>query len=167
MPPTWHTQSPGQSWPWRWMPTITTGGWPCSKEPLGQSGSLSHSSAGSLASDVAAWCKECTACNKAKVTVQPAMMVENMDIPAARFSHVHVDILRPLPLSHEGYTHLLTMIDRSTHWPVAVLLRVTTAEAFVDDFVGTWLAHFGMPSVLITDRRVQFTSAMWGDWCTR
>ena len=126
MPPTWHTQSPGQSWPWRWMPTITTGGWPCSREPLGQSGSLSHSSAGSLASDVAAWCKECTACNKAKVTVQPAMMVENMDIPAARFSHVHVDILRPLPLSHEGYTHLLTMIDRSTHWPVAVLLRVTT-----------------------------------------
>ena len=116
---------------------------------------------------MAAWCKECTACNKAKVTVQPAMMVENMDIPAARFSHVHVDISRPLPLSHEGYTHLLTMIDRSTHRPVAVLLRVTTAEAFVDDFVGTWLAHFGMPSVLITDRRVQFTSATWGDWCTR
>ena len=65
-----------------------------------------------LATDVVAWCKEYAACNRAKITRQPT--VEKMDIPAARFSHVHVDIMGPLPPSREGCTHLLTMIDRST-----------------------------------------------------
>ena len=67
-----------------------------------------------LAADVVTWCKECAACNRAKVTRQPSTTVEKMDIPTARFSHVHVDIVGPLPPSREGYTHLLTMIDRST-----------------------------------------------------
>ena len=71
-----------------------------------------------LAAYVVAWCKEyCAACNRAKVTRQPTTTVEKMAIPAARFSHMHVDIVGPPPLSREGYTYLLTMINRSTRWP--------------------------------------------------
>ena len=90
-----------------------------------------------LAADAVAWCKECAACNRVKVTRQPTTTVEKMAIPAARFSHVHVDIVGPLPPSREGYTHLLTMINRSTRWPEAVLLRDTTSEAFLDAFLAT------------------------------
>ena len=72
-----------------------------------------------LAADVVSWCKECAACNRAKVTTQPTTTVEKMDILAARFSHVRVDIVGPLPPSREGYTHLLTIIDRSTIGPEA------------------------------------------------
>ena len=61
-----------------------------------------------------------------------------MVIPAVKFSQVHMDIVGPLPASHEGYTqHLLTMIDRSTRWLEAVLLRQMTMEAVVDAFVAT------------------------------
>ena len=66
--------------------------------------------------------------------------VEKMVIPAVKFSQVHMDIVGPLPASHEGYTqypHLLTMIDRSTRWLEAVLLRQMTMEAVVDAFVAT------------------------------
>ena len=42
-----------------------------------------------LATDVVAWCKECAACNRPKVTRQPTTTVEKMAIPVARFSHVH------------------------------------------------------------------------------
>ena len=56
------------------------------------------------------------------------------------------------------------MIDRSTRWPEAVLLWETTAEAVLDPFVATWVARFGVPLVITTDRGVQFTSATWGDW---
>ena len=41
-----------------------------------------------LATDVVTWCKECAACNRAKVTRQPSTTVEMMAIPTARFSHV-------------------------------------------------------------------------------
>ena len=114
-----------------------------------------------------AWCKECAAYNRPKVTRQPSTTVEKMEIPTARFSHVHVDIVGPLPPSREGYTHLLTMIDRSTRWPEAVLLWETTAEAVLDAFVATWVAHVGLPANLTSDRGVQFTSAMWTDWCAK
>ena len=101
-----------------------------------------------LAADAVAWCKECAACNRVKVTRQPTTTVEKMAIPAARFSHVHVDIVGPLPPSREGYTHLLTMINRSTRWPEAVLLRETTTEAVLDAFMATCVARFGVPSIL-------------------
>ena len=118
-----------------------------------------------LAADVVAWCKECAACNRAKVTRQPTTTAEKMAIPAARFSHVHVDIVGPLPPSRENYTLLLTMIDRSSRWPEAVLMRETTTEAVLDAFLATWVARFGVPFVITTDRGVQFTSATWDSWC--
>ena len=103
----------------------------------------------------------------AKVTRQPSTTVEKIEIPTARFSLVHVDIVGLLPLSRDGYTHLLTMIDRSTRWPVVILLRKTTTKAVLDAFVATWVARFGVPANLTSDRGVQFTSAMWTDWCSK
>ena len=76
---------------------------------------------------------------------------------------MHMDIVGPLPPSREGYTHLLTMIDRSTRWPEAVLLRETTAEAVLDAFMAKWVATFGMPSILTTDRggKVHISHVGW------
>ena len=51
---------------------------------------------------------------RTKVTRQPTTTMEKMDIPTAWFGHLLVDFMGPLPPSREGYTHLLTMIDRST-----------------------------------------------------
>ena len=38
----------------------------------------------------------------------------------------------------------------------------TTAK---DTFVATWVACYGMPSVITTDWGMQFTSATWSGWC--
>ena len=42
---------------------------------------------------------------------QPTTTIEKMSIPAARFSHVHPDVVGGLQPPCEGFTHLLTMID--------------------------------------------------------
>ena len=34
-----------------------------------------------------------------------------------------------------------------------------------DAFVATWVARFGVPANLTSDRGVQLTSATWTDWC--
>ena len=118
-----------------------------------------------LTADVSTWAKECVACNRAKVTTQPTTTVEKMEIPDARFTHVHVDIVGPLPPSRGGHVYWLTMIDRSTRWPEVVLSEKVTAETVLDAFVSTWVARFGVPTCVTTDRGVQFTSATWGAWC--
>jgi hypothetical protein len=51
-----------------------------------------------MSSDAAAWCKDCQHCSRAKVTVQPSAPVHPIPIPARRFSHVHIDLVGPLPV---------------------------------------------------------------------
>jgi hypothetical protein len=47
-------------------------------------------------------------------------------IPSRRFSHIHIDLVGPLP-SSQGHTHILTVMDRTTRWAEAVPLPSTSA----------------------------------------
>ena len=78
----------------------------------------------------------------------------------ARFAHVHVDLVGPLPAS-KGHTHLLTVIDRFTRWPEAIPLAQTDTASIGRAFALHWVARFGVPSDITSDRGAQFTSDMW------
>ena len=81
-------------------------------------------------------------------------------IPDERFSHVHLDVVGPLPAS-EGQTYLLTAICRVTRHFEAMPFRDITAKSYADNYVLHWVARFGAPSIITTDRGRQFTSALW------
>ncbi len=117
------------------------------------------------AADVARWCKDCQHCARGKVTVQEKTAIQPIPVPSVRFSHVHVDIVGPLPVSACGVSHLLTVIDRTTRWPEVIPLRSTTAAACADAFTAGWVARFGVPLCITTDRGAQFTSATWSCLC--
>ena len=59
------------------------------------------------------WTKNCTTCQKSKVIKLTKAPLYEFDQAKGRFSHMHIDIVGPLPPS-EGFTHLLTMTDRFT-----------------------------------------------------
>ncbi|BHF60405.1 hypothetical protein SprV_0100337000 [Sparganum proliferum] len=80
--------------------------------------------------------------------------------PDARFNHVHLDVVGPLSPSN-GYTHLLTCVDRYTRWPEAIPLPNVQAETIVKAFVSRWVAIFGAPSMITTDRGAQFESTLF------
>jgi hypothetical protein len=46
--------------------------------------------------------------------VMSAAPLQPIPIPGRRFSHIHLDLVGPLPASKEGHTHILTIIDRTT-----------------------------------------------------
>jgi Integrase zinc binding domain len=76
-----------------------------------------------LAADIKSWCQDCQHCQAAKVTKQPAAPVLSIPVPTTRFSHLHIDLVGPLPAAAGGYSHLLTIVDGSTCWAEAVPLR--------------------------------------------
>ena len=76
-----------------------------------------------------------------------------------QFDHIHVDLVGPLP-SFNGYTHILTVVDRFTQWPEALLLKDTTAVSCAQALVFHWFARFGSPADLTSDRGPQITSQL-------
>ena len=57
--------------------------------------------------------------------------------------------------------HVMTIIDRSTGWVEVLPLSSTTATACADAFMADWIARYGVPASITTDRGVQFTLAVW------
>ena len=81
------------------------------------------------------------------------------------FSQMHLDLVGPLPAS-QGYSYLLTMIDRTYRWPEAVPLSSITTETCARAFISTWVSQFGVPALLTSDRGAQFTSSVWLEVCS-
>lgn len=114
--------------------------------------------------DVRAWTRSCPACQRSKIQRHTKAPVSKFMSPSARFEHVHIDIVGPLPPS-QGATYLLTVIDRFTRWPEAVPMSNVNAETVGLAFLTGWIARFGVPATVTTDRGAQFESAFFRQIC--
>lgn len=113
----------------------------------------------SLRQDTSRWARECRPCQRAKVTRNTIQPFGDFVVPQKRFEHINLDIVT-LPPSN-GFKYLLTAVDRFSRWPVAVPMQDTQTETVIDAFAHGWVAHFGVPSSITTDRGAQFTSEIW------
>ena len=118
-----------------------------------------------MSRDVGLWAKSCISCQKSKISTHVHSTVSPIPVPTWRFSHVHVDLVGPLPSSY-GFMYLFTMINRTTRWPEAVPLSSISAESCALALISTWISRFGVPAVLMSDRGSQFTSSIWTGVCS-
>ena len=57
--------------------------------------------------------------------------------------------------------YLFTIVDRYTRWPEAIPLKEIKAVDCAAALVRHWVARFGVPGDITTDRGRQFTSHLW------
>ena len=66
-----------------------------------------------LSKDVNLWAQSCRDCQRSKIQSHVKSLVQHIPVPGRRFSHIHVDLVGPLPQS-DGFSYLFTIIDRTT-----------------------------------------------------
>ena len=108
--------------------------------------------------DLTEWTRACIPCQKAKITRYNKPQIGTFSEPDARFAHIHMDLVGPLPPS-KGHTHLLTIVDRFSKWMDAIPLKDTTAPHLAEQFMHHWISKFGCPKVITTDRGANLISS--------
>ena len=110
--------------------------------------------------DIKKWCQGCQQCQKSKINRHTKAPVISMPVPEKPFSHIHVDIVGPLP-SCENYSYLLTIVDRYSRWPDAIPMKSITAKECSRALINQWVARHGIPRDITSDRGRQFISEVW------
>lgn len=113
-----------------------------------------------MQTNIRKWTRCCLQCQRSKIHHHTRSPPSTFAVPDSRFSHVHVDIVGPLPPSN-GHRYLVTCIDRFTRWVEAIPTSDITARTVARAFVNGWIARFGTPTTLTTDRGQQFESLLW------
>ena len=108
------------------------------------------------------WSQSCLDCQRSKVQTHIKTPTQPIPVLGRRFSHIHEDIVGPLPQS-SGYTYLFTIVDRTSGWPEAIPLWSTMEEECAHVLLRSWIPTFGVPSVITSG--AQFTSSIWSNLC--
>ena len=74
--------------------------------------------------------------------------------------HVHVDFVGPLPPS-QGFTRLITVVDRFTRWPEAIPVSDASALSLARALLHNWVSRGGTPEHITSDRVSQFMYNIW------
>ncbi len=117
-----------------------------------------------LAANVTPRTPVCVPCQRAKAHCHVLLQPEHILVPANCFSHIYVDFVGPLSVSH-GFTYLFTVMDCSSCWKEALSLTDISAATCAEALFHGWISCFVFPAGITSDRGLYFTFSLCAVVC--
>ena len=110
--------------------------------------------------DIEHWCRTCIDCAMRK-RPRHHHRAPLLPIPVeGPFDRLAMDILGPLPVTHDGNRYILVFSDYYTRWPEAYALPSIEATRIAQLLIDEILARHSAPRTLLSDRGSNFLSSV-------
>jgi len=121
---------------------------------------LSHCFWKGMTRDAKAHVKACTSCclRKPKPPRIKPQLVTTLPDPYQPFTEVNIDMVVGLPTTTRGNTCILTVTDKMSRWVEAYPLPNSTAGTVATVLACEFIARYGCPIRIVSDRGSNFTS---------
>ena len=121
---------------------------------------------------VKAWAEACHRCQEVTTGRLTRSPIASFPVPKTVASHIHIDVVGPLPPSN-GYTGWLTITDRHSSLVITAPLFNQTAHSVITAIQERWYPDKGCPKRITADQGTNFLSEefksqarqLWGAIC--
>ena len=106
----------------------------------------------------------CIGCVQKRNYVNKDQHIFHRSLESRPFQKIYVDLVGPLPEGEwqgKKVNYILTMMDGFTKWSEAIPVSDITALTVAKNVVEHWVARYGIPEQIHSDRGVQFTSELY------
>lgn len=116
-----------------------------------------------LHAEVKAYVTSCLPCQSNKPSQQQPMgLLQPLPIPTRKYEVVTMDFIMQLPRSRSGHDAAVVFVDKLTKKVSFAATKTTvTAPETAQIFFHEIVRHYGVPSAIVSDRDVRFTSNFW------
>ena len=118
-----------------------------------------------MLSDIKLWCSQCHVCTRTKRLPINLHAPLQQQIAGAPFERVAVDLMGPFETTSNNNRYIAVFQDYFTKWVIAEPLQDKTAMGVADVFYTKWIALFGCPLVLHSDRGGEFRAEVISHLC--
>ena len=122
-----------------------------------------------MRADVLEYCSKCVSCQQNKTSRNAKQGVMHpVPIPSRRFGTISVDFVTGLPTSYSGHDAVMTITDKYSKVVRLVPMKfgdsASASKRIARLFVDNWWRDRGIPTRIISDRDVRFTSSWWEEF---
>ena len=113
-----------------------------------------------LKTDITHWVKSCMKCQCNKTHRHNWPKLGTFPSAPERLQFLHIDTVGPVEPISNGNRYILTIKDRATSFLVTSAIPDKKAQTVRDTIVNSWIACFGVPQVILTDKGKEFRNKL-------
>lgn len=118
-----------------------------------------------ITKDTTEYIRKCESCQKIKSSKNTKIPLKITTTSRTPFERVALDIVGPLPISHDNNKYILTFQDDLTKFSEAIAVPNAEANTIARMLIERIVCRFGIPDSILTDQGSNFLSNLFKEVC--